>query len=83
MFLFGGDMQIRPTENGGRIKEVNKFPFRSFIGELWWLALISRPDIVLAVHRCACEQNNPSEKLRRWVLRIIKYLKRTKKLGLT
>ena len=63
-------------------KTLDKFPFRSFIGKLWWLALVSRPDIVHAVHRCACEQNAPSEKLKRWVLRIVKYLKHTKDLGL-
>jgi hypothetical protein len=62
--------------------EVEKFPFHQIIGKLWWLALISRPDIVFAVHRCACWQNKPSAKLRRWVLRIVKYLKKTKKLGL-
>jgi hypothetical protein len=63
-------------------KEVDKFPFRQIIGKLWWLALISRPDIVLAVHRCACWQNKPSHKLRKWVVRIVKYLKGTRKLGL-
>ena len=46
------------------------------------MALISRPDVVLAVHRCACWQNEPSAKLKRWVLRIVAYLKGTKHLGL-
>src|SRR4051812_39375034 len=63
-------------------EEIAKFPFRNMIGKFWWLALISRPDIVFAVHRCACWQNRPSAKLRRWVLRIAKYLKGTKNLGL-
>ena len=62
--------------------EVAQFPFYSIVGKLWWLALISRPDIVFAVHRCACWQNRPSKKLLRWVVRIVKYLKKTKSLGL-
>ena len=63
-------------------EEVAKFPFQSIIGKFWWLALVSRPDIVYAVHRCACWQNRPSQKLKRWVLRIVRYLKKTKTLGL-
>jgi hypothetical protein len=30
--------------------EVAKLPFREVIGKLWWLALISRPDIVMPTH---------------------------------
>lgn len=63
-------------------KELEILPFRETIGKLWWLALISRPDIVFAVHRCACWQNRPSKKLWLWILRIVKYLKKTKDLGL-
>ena len=37
---------------------------------------------MFSVHRCACEQNKPSEKLKRWVLRIVKYLKHTRNIGL-
>ena len=34
------------------------------------------------MHRCACWQNKPSRKLWSWLLRIIRYLKQTKTLGL-
>jgi hypothetical protein len=84
-FYIGGDAQITEEDlpkNEEEKKRIEKFPFRSLIGKLWWLALISRPDILFAVHRCACAQNTPSEKLRRQVLRIVKYLKKTKSLGL-
>ena len=59
-----------------------KFQFRNIIGKVWWLALISRPDVTLAVHRCACWQNKPSAKLKRWVLRLVGYLKGSKEWGL-
>ena len=62
--------------------DVENFPFHQIIGKLWWIALISRPDIVYAVHRCAVWQNRPSQKLIRWVVHIAKYLKGTKTLGL-
>jgi len=58
------------------------FQFRNIIGKIWWLALVSRPDVAHAVHRCACWQNKPSEKLKRWILRLVAYLKATKHLGL-
>ena len=54
-----------------------KYPFQSRVGSLWWLAQISRPDIYLAVHRASKFQNNPSEKLWRWILHIEKYLSQT------
>ena len=60
--------------------EVAQFPLHSIVGKLWWLGLISRPDIVFAVHRCACWHNRPSKKLLRWVVRIVKYSKQTKSL---
>ena len=61
---------------------ISGFQFRNIIGKIWWLALISTPDVALAVHRCACWQNEPSMKLKRWVMRIVSYLKGTKHLGL-
>ena len=63
-------------------EELKIYPFRNVIGKLWWITLISRPDIVYAVHRCACYQNKPSKKLWMWLLRILRYLKHTKNLGL-
>ena len=54
----------------------------TLIGKLWWITLVSRPDIVFAVHRCACYQNRPSKKLWAWLMRILQYLKHTKNLGL-
>ena len=41
-----------PKTNGEREK-VKRYPVRNAIGKLWWLALISRPDIICALHKCA------------------------------
>ena len=59
------------------IKEIEKLPVRNIIGKLWWAALISRPDIICALHKCATWQNKPSRKLWKHILWILKYLKNT------
>ena len=81
-----GDMAVM-TEKDTDLTEQQKdelkiYPYRNLIGKLWWITLISRPDIIYAVHRCACYQNKPSKKLWLWLLRILRYLKHTKGLGL-
>ena len=57
-------------------------PVRNLIGRLWWLALMSRPDIYCALHKCATHQNKPSQKLWKHLICILKYLKTTETLGL-
>jgi hypothetical protein len=63
-------------------QEVSKLPFQRLIGKLWWLALISRPDIQCALHKCAVWQNKPSNLLWRKLMHILHYLSRTKRFGL-
>lgn len=63
-------------------EEVAKLPIRNLVGRLWWLALISRPDIQCALHRCAIWQNKPSFKLWKNILDIVRYLARTPHYGL-
>ena len=63
-------------------KEVEQMPVRNVIGRLWWLALISRPDIQCALHRCAVWQNKPSRKLWKFLMHILQYLKHTQNFGL-
>ena len=65
------------------IESASQLPVRSAIGKLWWAALISRPDIVCALHKCAAWQNKPSHKLFTYILLIIKYLKHTLKYAVT
>ena len=64
------------------IKQVSQLPIRNAIGKLWWAALISRPDIVCALHKCAAWQNKPSKKLWKHIMWIIKYLKHTTKYAI-
>jgi hypothetical protein len=63
-------------------REVDSLPIRNLIGRLWWLALISRPDIQCALHKCAVWQNRPSLALWKRLMHILRYLKSTKIYGL-
>ena len=63
-------------------KNTSKYPIRNVIGRLWWLVLVSRPDINCAVHKCAIWQNKPSEKLWKQILVILRYLKHTAHYGI-
>jgi hypothetical protein len=72
------DLPSSPEEKSA----VARLPFRSLIGRLWWIALMSRPDIHCALHKCAAWQNRPSLKLWKKLNHILKYIKRTINLGL-
>jgi len=63
-------------------QKASKLPIRNLIGRLWWLALVSRPDIVCALHKCAIWQNKPSLFLWRKLGHIVQYLAGTASLGL-
>jgi len=63
-------------------KGIATLPFRPLIGRLWWLALMSRPDIHCALHKCALWQNRPSLNLWKRLLHIVKYLSSTPHLGI-
>jgi hypothetical protein len=71
-----------PTEEAA-IKEAQQLPVRNAIGKLWWAALVSRPDILCALHKCATWQNTPSDKLWTHIMHIIKYLKSTREQTIT
>lgn len=60
-----------------------KVPYRSLIGELLYLAIMTRPDIAQMVSFLSRFQENPGRK--HWVAakRILSYLKGTKQIGLT
>jgi len=62
--------------------EVASLPHRKVIGKLWWLALVSRPDIQCALHRCAVWADKPSKKLWNNLIHILLYLRNTPHLGL-
>ena len=64
------------------VAKVATYPIRAVVGCCWWLVSISRPDINNAVHRISKWQNQPSEKLWRWCLRLLRYLKKYPARGL-
>src|SRR5947209_1181894 len=63
-------------------KQIQKLPIRNVIGKLWWVALQTRSDIFCALHKCALWQNKQSNKLWRYLLHILKYLRATRDFGL-
>src|SRR5690606_6001882 len=63
-------------------KAVAKLPVRNMIGRLWWLATQTRPDIFCALHKCAKWQNKPSQKLHKYIIYIMRYLRHTTEYGL-
>jgi hypothetical protein len=74
------DDDLPKTEEGKKLAE--KLPVRNVIGRLWWLALISRPDIYCALHKCAIWQNKPNDTLWSHLMDILKYLNNTRHIGI-
>jgi len=56
----------------------NAFNYRSAIGKLNYLAQISRPDILYAVHQCARFSSNPREEHTAAIIYLAKYLNNTR-----
>jgi len=70
-----------PKTPGEAEEMARKYPFRELLGCLWWLAIISRSDILPATQKCSRYISRPSEKL--WKLtRILRYLLGTTNRGL-
>lgn len=57
--------------------------YKNAIGELWYLAHGTRPDIAYAVHEVAIHQAHPTSKHWDAVKRIYRYISGTKTMGLT
>jgi len=60
----------------------NKTLYRSVIGNLLYLAICTRPDIVFPISKAAWKSNNPNMEDWKNILRIIRYLKGTISYGL-
>ena len=60
-----------------------KYPFRQLLGALWWPTMLSRPDILVAVHECSKHIAHPSETLWIALKRILRYLAKYPDLGIT
>ncbi|KAL7457129.1 hypothetical protein ACHAXS_000396, partial [Conticribra weissflogii] len=58
------------------------FNYRSIVGKLNYIAQITRPDIMYATHQIAKYSADPRKEHGEAILFLVKYLKRTKNLGL-
>jgi hypothetical protein len=61
---------------------LNKYPFKEVVGCCWWLITISRVDILPATHIVLRYLSRPSEKLGKWLVKILRYLRGATALGL-
>ena len=59
------------------------FNYASVVGMLMYLSGHSRPDITFAVHQCARHTHRPTERHRKYLKQIGRYLQSTKNKGLT
>lgn len=58
-------------------------PYRSLIGSLLWLGVVTRPDIMVRLLRLAKFQSNPGPKHWLALLRVLDYVSSTRSLSLT
>ena len=72
---------ILHRDKDGR-KRIQKWNYYSVIGILIYLAVTTRPDILFAVHQCACFYSYPMSSHEEAVKRIGRYLKRIKDKGI-
>jgi hypothetical protein len=71
-----------PSDDDAKPREELKKEMQSKIGALWWIAQISRPDIMMPLHLCSKEISKPTQKLVQRLDSIFKYLSNTKSMGL-
>ena len=71
-----------PISEEEKMKMMKKYPFKEVTGCLWWLITISRCDILPATQKASKYLNKPSEKLWKWLTKILRYLKGTLEIGL-
>jgi len=75
------NVQIEPNPDGNQGSRSNSYA--RLIGELQWVANVTRPDIAYAVNRLATYTANPSLQHVGALKRILRYLAGTKNLGIT
>ena len=70
------------ADHKDREQFLKEWPIYEAIGCLWWIATISRVDIMTALHTASQFVCKPSKKLWRWISRIFRYIKGSTHLGL-
>ena len=77
---------MMPDDNATKVKSVTDpvdFPYRSCVGKLNYAALITRPDIAIAVGYCSRYQSKPDQSHVAALKRVMRYLKGTQNIGIT
>ena len=83
--MYGENADITPDDlpkTDEEKAEAAEFPVREVTGCCWWAIHICRPEIHNSTLRISRWQNNPSKKLWQWCLQLLRYLNKTKHLGL-
>ena len=83
--MYGENADITPEDlpkTDEEREEAACYPVREVTGCGWWLVHICRPDVHNATLRISRWQNNPCKKLWQWCLQLLRYLNKTKNLGL-
>jgi len=75
------NVQIEPNPDGNQGSHSNSYV--RLLGELQWVANVTRPDITYAVNKLAMYTTNPSLQHVSALKRILRYLAGTKNLGIT
>ena len=71
-----------PITNEEKEEAAAKYPIREVTGCAWWMIHICRVDIYNATLRISRWQNSPCAKLWRWCLQLLRYINKTKALGI-
>jgi len=71
------------SESSDDQEAIDKTTYLEHIGMLNYLAVLTRPDILYALSRCAQQCSNPTKRDLRRVMKIYKYLNGTRHFGLT
>ena len=75
------NVQIEPNPDGNQGSRSNSYA--RLLGELQWVANVTRPDIAYAINKLATYTANPSLQHVSILKRILRYLAGTKNLGIT
>ncbi|CAN0007851.1 unnamed protein product, partial [Sphacelaria rigidula] len=75
-------VSVKLGSTTGEDKKVSR-PYRNAVGGLMWLETVTRPDIANSVRALARQSHDPYERHWEAVVKVLKYLNETKKVGLT
>ena len=75
-------VDLGPRKEGESVGN-EEFPqYRSLVGSLMWLSIMTRPDIVNVLRTCARQSHNPSPQHWKALLQVAAYVNATKEISL-